>query len=114
MDTFQFSSDGPAVMVLIKRRRARPSDTDRAAPKESRGAPINYSDAGLSPGVGGSGDERSSSSASIRAVFGVRPSASRTMRRIASSTRSSASIASPMMLWPKVSRSRLRRRPPLR
>jgi hypothetical protein len=32
--------------------------------------------------------ERSSNNASIRAVFGVRPSASRTMRRIASSSRS--------------------------
>jgi hypothetical protein len=45
VDTFQFNSDGPAVMVLIKRRRARPSDTDRAAPDESRGGPINYLDA---------------------------------------------------------------------
>jgi hypothetical protein len=45
VDTFQFNSDGPAVMVLIKRRRARPSDTDRAAPDESSGGPINYLDA---------------------------------------------------------------------
>jgi hypothetical protein len=28
-------------MVLIKRRRARPSDVDWAAPEESRGGPIN-------------------------------------------------------------------------
>ena len=47
MDTFQFNSDGPAVMVLIKRRRARPSDTDRAAPGESRGGPINCFRRGL-------------------------------------------------------------------
>src|ERR1700756_1396118 len=33
-------------MVLIERRPARPSDTDRAAPEESGGAPINYSDVG--------------------------------------------------------------------
>jgi hypothetical protein len=45
VDTFQFNSDGPALMVLIKRRRARLSDTDRAAPKESQGGPNNYSDA---------------------------------------------------------------------
>lgn len=38
--------------------------------------------------------DRSSSSASIRAVFGVRPSASRAMWRIASSSRSSASMVS--------------------
>jgi hypothetical protein len=57
VDTFQFNSDGPAVMVLIKRRRARPSDTDRAAPDESRGGPINYLDADwgdLVPVVAGS------------------------------------------------------------
>ena len=45
MDTFEFNGDGPAVMVLIKRRRARPSDVDWAAPEESRGGPINKSDA---------------------------------------------------------------------
>jgi hypothetical protein len=38
--------------------------------------------------------DRSSSSASIRAVFGVRPSASRAMWRIASSSRNSASMVS--------------------
>ena len=40
MDTFEFNGDGPAVMVLIKRRRAGPSDMNRAAPEESRGGPV--------------------------------------------------------------------------
>jgi hypothetical protein len=38
--------------------------------------------------------ERSSSSASVRAMFGVRPSASRVILRIASSNPSSESITS--------------------
>jgi hypothetical protein len=53
VDTFQFNTDGPAVMVLIKRRRARPSDTDRAAPEESLGGPINCSDVGYGDQVPG-------------------------------------------------------------
>jgi hypothetical protein len=63
----------------------------QAAPEESRGGPINYSDAALGDLVPVS---RSSSSLSIRAVLGGRRSASWTMRRIVNSSRSSASMVS--------------------
>jgi hypothetical protein len=43
--------------------------------------------------------DRSSSSSSIRAVLGGRPSSSRTMWRIASSSRSSESMVSRSRMW---------------